>query len=528
MPHFDSKTEQLLADALADVATPDQLAALNAALATDDALLDEYLRLVRTDAALHFQHGHVTTPDFTAKAGGPSGTPGTPHNPPLSAAGVPMYRKGYEPQPFKLRAHHVALIAATLLAACGLAAYLLTASVDPKPDPVDPNQPPAPVATLIQNTGDLRTPHGYPAEGDDYGRGEYTLSTGTAEFMLTNAVNVKLRGETRMIMRNDMHVSLTRGSARFVCPTGAAGFTVNLPDGLKVVDLGTAFETTIDAGGRSTVRVTDGLVEVHHGDRVETVKAGHITQLIRGRLVTTQSAFYVAYNDFGGGLSGGNVTNISGLGNNRPAGSDSPSGTLVQFSDGFSTGVTLTISGSSGNWNYKPLEGAPMSGDAASLFNGFVNANGMTDFEGVVTLEFSGMDPNRDYDVALYASRGDYDLQTTRQHSFTISGVDAFANVSSDGATIATSETENDTASYDVTRNSNAATGYVARFTAVRPGANGEFQIVITSENFIEINAMRFEMLTRPKDAAKNSPTSETDKDTPDDVSDTHTSPPSE
>ena len=173
----------------------------------------------------------------------------------------PIYRKGCEPQPFKLRAHHYGLAAAALLAACGLAAYVFIFSADPQ-SPDDPPQPsdPIPVATLIHNTGDLRTPHGYPAEGDDYGRGEYTLSTGTAEFMLTNAVNVKLRGDTRMVMRNDMNVALSRGSAAFVVPKDAKGFTVHLPGGGEVVDLGTAFTIEADAAGDATVRVTDGIV----------------------------------------------------------------------------------------------------------------------------------------------------------------------------------------------------------------------------------------------------------------------------
>ena len=203
---------------------------------------------------------------------------------PLSAAGVPMYRKGYEPQPFKLRPHHYAAIAATLLAACGLAAYLLTASVDPKPDPVDPNQPGPAVATLIHNTGNLRTPHGYPSEGRDYGRGDYTLDTGTAEFMLTNSVNVKLRGETRLRMRNDMNVSLTRGSASFVCPTDAKGFTVHLPDQSKIIDLGTAFTVDVDLAGTSRVTVLDGRVEIRRIDgESEIFEAGDLCLVQSGR-----------------------------------------------------------------------------------------------------------------------------------------------------------------------------------------------------------------------------------------------------
>ena len=245
-------------------ATESQVTDLCAALEADPAKRDLFVDLSMTPELIRESHQTAAAkPDDVKKATGDRAQETTP----LSAAGVPMYRKGYEPQPFKLRTHHYAVLAATLLVACGLAVYLLTASVDPKPDPVDPNQPPAPVATLIQNTGNLRTPHGYPAEGDDYGRGEYTLSSGTAEFMLTNAVNVKLRGDTRMVMRNNMNVALTRGSAEFVVPHDAKGFTVHLPDGSKVVDLGTRFTVHTDDDGRSVVWVRKGSVslESRHG-----------------------------------------------------------------------------------------------------------------------------------------------------------------------------------------------------------------------------------------------------------------------
>ena len=232
---------------------------LEAALIADSAVRLLFVDRSRLNGRLRNQYAL----DRSASAKKSKPTVATAPGAPLSAAGVPMYRKGYEPQPFKLRVHHIALagVAAALLVACGLGVYLLTTSVDPQPDPVDPNQPGPSVATLIENTGDLRTPHGFTAEGDSYGRGEYTLASGTAEFMLTNAVNVKLRGDTRMHMRNDMNVALTRGSAEFVCPTDAKGFTVHLPDNSKIVDLGTAFEVEIDEDGQPQLRVTEGEVE---------------------------------------------------------------------------------------------------------------------------------------------------------------------------------------------------------------------------------------------------------------------------
>ena len=213
---------------------------------------------------------------------------------PLSAAGAPIYREGYEPKPSRFRPHHYAL-AAALLVACGIAVYVYSSSLPHSPIP-DPTSL-APVATLIQHTGKLTTPHGYPAEGDDYGRGEYALSSGTAEFMLANAVNVKLRGSARMDVRNDMNVALTRGAADFVVPDEATGFAVHLPDGSRVVDLGTAFSVDVDEAGRTVVRVVEGEVawtNTHSTADSASVVAGQYAVIESGRLVSTGRAMSIA------------------------------------------------------------------------------------------------------------------------------------------------------------------------------------------------------------------------------------------
>ena len=250
--------------------SPDDDAALLEAAASDPDALADYLDLAEIHAILNYESRPATVLPNSDVSPTRSNTPVAP----TSAEGVPIYRKGCEPQPFKIRPRHYALLAATLLATCGVAVYLLTATVDPKPDPVDPKQPPTPVATLIHNTGDLRTPYGFAAEGDDYGRGEYTLSSGTAEFMLTNAVNVKLRGKTRVHMRNAMNVALSRGSAEFVCPKDAKGFTVHLAEGVRVIDLGTRFAVHASPNGESEVRVLDGEVEIVSGSHRQRLEVG--------------------------------------------------------------------------------------------------------------------------------------------------------------------------------------------------------------------------------------------------------------
>lgn len=185
--------------------------------------------------------------------------------------------------PRKLRRVVYAAAAAAVLAACGLATYLLVPS-DTQPERTGP-QLPRSVATLIESTGgSLTTPTGYPVEGDDYPTGAYALDAGFAEFMMANAVNVKLRGTTRLHMHNKMNVSLTRGHAEFVVPRGAEGFTVHLPDGSRIVDLGTAFGVDVTDHGRRSVRVTQGVVrldltDLNGAERCFLVPAARLARL---------------------------------------------------------------------------------------------------------------------------------------------------------------------------------------------------------------------------------------------------------
>ena len=251
--------------------TPQDHDALADRLRTDPAARAAYHDAVELQSLLRWQHSD--------RANAPIAIP---DDTPRVAA---VHRPHGTAKPFTIpNSYTYAAAALVAIATIIVGLYVFTNSVDPKPDD-PPTQPGPAVATLIENTGDLRTPHGYPAEGDDYGRGEYSLSAGSAEFMLTNAVNVKLRGDTRMWMRNDMNVALTRGSARFVCPADAKGFTVHLPDDSKIIDLGTAFRVSIDDTGRASVVVTEGSVRIDHAAEIsEIFEAGQ-------RIVLTDAGF---------------------------------------------------------------------------------------------------------------------------------------------------------------------------------------------------------------------------------------------
>ena len=107
------------------------------------------------------------------------------------------------------------------------------------------------------------------------------------------------------------------------------------------------------------------------------------------------------------------------------------SGTLVKYSDNNPTGITLEISGTSGTWNYESGLGHPETGDVFDLFYGYLDANGMSYFIEPLTYNFTGMDPNQTYDIAMYSARGPLSNLDPRLNTFIISDVDAFTNSSS-------------------------------------------------------------------------------------------------
>lgn len=211
------------------------------------------------------------------------------------------------------------------------------------------------------------------------------------------------------------------------------------------------------------------------------------------------SAAFVAYNDFGGAVSPGNVSNISGLGNDRGGSSVSPSGSLVKLSDGTPTGAILTYGGPTFlSWNFKPGQGTPAGGtDADTLFNGITgfDPTGMSDGTGAITLDITGLDKNKTYDIALYATRNLPVAGNTRNHVFTITDITSFTNISSAGAAKSTVALTDDTTTYDSL--TNTANGYVARFGSIVTGDDGDLRISISSVGNlgldIHLNALRLE-----------------------------------
>lgn len=192
---------------------------------------------------------------------------------------------------------------------------------------------------------------------------------------------------------------------------------------------------------------------------------------------TAAQASFVAYNDFGGtesGYDGGYVTAFTG----------SAGGGLIDYDTGESVGVSMSLSAAIDPGGGALTEGTP----AYDYFHGCVNVDGYMyhDYRHPYTITFTGLDPNKTYDVVLFGDEGVAGLET--MNVYQILSADSFDNESS--GTI--SGDNNEIATMNV--GYNTLTGYVAHYTNIRPGADGDFIIRIraASEDGIWcLNALR-------------------------------------
>jgi hypothetical protein len=182
-------------------------------------------------------------------------------------------------------------------------------------------------------------------------------------------------------------------------------------------------------------------------------------------------ANFVAYNDLASDLAGyGNVTTIS----------SGQSGVLKDYSTGASTGVALqvTAAGVFVDQTYDVADFA--GGDALTEFGTIVNNNGYIRYADTpvslsyATCTFTGLNPSKVYTVVLTGARGN-SAYTARHTIFQISDVDAFTNASSTGATF--SGPADPTVEFNTGYNTAASSGYVARFTNVHPGSDGDMVV---------------------------------------------------
>lgn len=190
-------------------------------------------------------------------------------------------------------------------------------------------------------------------------------------------------------------------------------------------------------------------------------------------------ADFTAYNDCvwaSGQYIAPNATAIRG---DPAVGTGSTSGTLKDFATGLNTNVSAALSWSSVSWDTTRGTGSNSGTDAQLMFDGTttVGLAGMGAYKTSGTpswaqVTFTGLDPNKVYEFVTTANRAGGSTYLDRYTKFMISDVDAFTNASSSGVTVADAG-----ASSTFVTGENTALGYVARWTGIRCGADGDFTV---------------------------------------------------
>ncbi|MBI1375097.1 MAG: hypothetical protein GC159_20450 [Phycisphaera sp.] len=98
--------------------------------------------------------------------------------------------------------------------------------------------------------------------GNGLSAGTLQLTKGSAQLMFNSGAVVSVTGPARFELNGDTGGRLYEGSVTAHVPPKAHGFTIEGPDGISVVDLGTEFTMYVDDIGKTRVYVLDGQVNV--------------------------------------------------------------------------------------------------------------------------------------------------------------------------------------------------------------------------------------------------------------------------
>ncbi|MBI1375231.1 MAG: hypothetical protein GC159_21135 [Phycisphaera sp.] len=158
--------------------------------------------------------------------------------------------------------------AAVLLIA---AAVVVTLMQRDTTNPADTAAPAGRTVAAMLNTGDAEFADraSAPQSGDTLTAGPLRLTSGTAQVMFNSSAVVSLSGPCDFDMIGDNAGRLSAGSIDVYVPERAHGFAVELPDGVRVVDLGTRFRVSVLPSDASDVEVFRGRVRVERPNRSE-------------------------------------------------------------------------------------------------------------------------------------------------------------------------------------------------------------------------------------------------------------------
>jgi len=194
---------------------------------------------------------------------------------------------------------------------------------------------------------------------------------------------------------------------------------------------------------------------------------------------TLASANFVSYVDLAGMAGDTNQPNVVRFvkPGGGPIGGTTMSAAIKDYATGANTPVTLAITATDAHLDESFSVPDYAGGDAMAEFGTIVDNNGYIRYDAgtagsKIDCVFTGLDPNKLYTIVLTGARGSSSY-SARHSIFTISDVDAATNTSSSGAPYLGANY----AEFNTGYNTTAGTGYVARFSDIRPGADGDMTI---------------------------------------------------
>ncbi|MBI1367932.1 MAG: hypothetical protein GC162_04685 [Planctomycetes bacterium] len=173
-------------------------------------------------------------------------------------------------------------LAALIMLAAALL-YVFLPSTPHSPLPAPHAAAPASYAILSDLSNDAAFADGERSLGEGL-TAPIKLVSGKAQLMFQSTAVVDLTGPCELAMTGPNRARLMSGCLEAYCRPEAHGFTVDLPGGARVVDLGTAFTILVEADGCARIAVDQGRVEVRQGAASRQFVAGERLTLIDGRI----------------------------------------------------------------------------------------------------------------------------------------------------------------------------------------------------------------------------------------------------
>ena len=249
--------------------SPDEIRQLHTMMMDDDQACDLFVQTLYTQMTLQEDFGAW----LTERAGREATKPPATRPRPAATAGR-----------WRITRSSIGWALAAMVALCaGVAGWWMQ---DEGTWPSGSNPAPV-VGVLIETEGaawagssQVATP------GNPLHAGQLSLASGAAQVMFDSSAVVDLVGPCVFEMTGPNRGRLTRGTLQAYVPKRAAGFTVDLPDGSKIIDLGTRYQVDVDAAGRIEVWVLEGSVLIESATIKTTLAAGDEAQLRDGRLIS--------------------------------------------------------------------------------------------------------------------------------------------------------------------------------------------------------------------------------------------------